>query len=154
MENENETYDNENEINGNEKDRKMAKQLLNGELVEVAEGDEIIKVAKVKVFDGASLLCPTTNIHDAPDWDEHGYDWLLENVRKNAEIKYNKLSFDEKQAVMFKLTNWAGGLTVVSIQGMLKSEYIKISETVTEDSLMFLEPKEDRSETSSMRNNT
>ena len=106
----------------------MTKRFLNCGLVEVKEGDEIIRVALMETYDRSQLICKV----------DKDFIQLQENVKVNVERQFNELSLVEREIIMKELSDVSGSLLAITIKDMLKSEYDK--KPVTEASLLFLTP--------------
>ena len=104
-------------------------QFINRELVDVAEKDSVIKVAKITTVFGHRLIC---SIKD-------DFLLLVNNVQKNTENKFYKLSVEEQHMVLHRMLNGNEPLVKIVVEDMLKSEYDK-NYCATNDSMLFCNP--------------
>lgn len=110
---------------------KSKKQYLNGNLVEVAKGDEVIRVSHFDIYDGTKVMCEIGE----------DYETLCKNLYTNVQRTFAKLSLAEKREVIRKRTDQAGALILTKHEDMLRSEYRKAGCT-TESSLLFMAPED------------
>lgn len=108
----------------------MVKVIIDGEFVELKEGDRVIQVAFIDTYSGVKLMCRVDN----------EFAMLQSNVQENVTREFDALSLEEREKVMKGLANKAGSLVTTHIKPMLRSEYEKET-TYTEGSLLFCHPK-------------
>lgn len=107
------------------------KRFLNGELIEVADGDEVIQIARMETYDGSKLICRVDK-----DFAE-----LQSNVRVNLHRKFYALPVAERKEIMEDRADVGGALVVIHIEEMLKSKFEK-ERSYTVASELFMKPKE------------
>jgi len=109
----------------------MVKRFLNCELVEIEEGDEIIQVAYMDIYDGGKLICKVNE----------EFSQLQKNVQLNVNRIFYAKPVEERVRIMKDLADKGGSLIITVIKDMLLSEYDKEC-CYTPASELFTEPKD------------
>jgi len=108
----------------------MVKQYVNYELVEVKDGDKVIRVAEFTIYDGSLLICKV----------DDDFIQFQKNVQENVNRKFYALPEEDRVQIMKGLADKAGSLVITVIKDMLQSDYDKEC-CYTPGSVLFMEPK-------------